>query len=97
MMFRIRKCIRFASGKVLILKSMLKSIVGFRMVEEKKHLGRCFDCNGITELVELDVKKGTKIMQCTTCGLFHFYKKDFLGRWKLLKVSKECGSREPAK
>jgi len=58
------------------------------MVEEKKHVGKCFDCDGPTELVELDVNKGTKIMQCQVCGLFHFYKKDFLGRWRLVKVSK---------
>ncbi|MEM3577040.1 MAG: hypothetical protein QXX51_01095 [Candidatus Bathyarchaeia archaeon] len=61
------------------------------MAEEKRHLGKCFDCGGITELVELDVKRGTKIMRCQVCGLFHFYQKDLLGRWKLLKVSKSSG------
>jgi len=61
------------------------------MTEEKgkKHTGKCFDCDGITELVELDVQKRTKIMRCQNCGLFHFYKKDFLGGWKLLKVARE--------
>jgi len=61
------------------------------MAEEKRHVGKCFDCEGATELVELDVKKGTKIMRCQVCGLFHFYHKDLLGRWKLLKVSKSSG------
>ncbi|MCL6578539.1 MAG: hypothetical protein K6T73_04020 [Candidatus Bathyarchaeota archaeon] len=60
------------------------------MVEEryKKHVGKCFDCEGTTELIEMDVQRGTKIMQCQNCGLFHFYKKDFLGGWKLLRVAR---------
>jgi len=39
-------------------------------------------------LFELDMKRSTKIMVCQNCGLFHFYKKDFLGNYKLSKVSK---------
>jgi DNA-directed RNA polymerase subunit RPC12/RpoP len=60
------------------------------MVEEKgkKHTGKCFDCGGPLELVELDIKKATKIMQCQNCGLFHFYKKDFFGKYSLLRVTK---------
>jgi len=58
------------------------------MVEEKRHTGTCFDCGGPLELVELDIQKNTKTMQCQNCGLFHFYKKDFLGKHRLLKVSK---------
>jgi len=27
-------------------------------------------------------------MQCQNCGLFHFYKKDFFGKYNLLKVTK---------
>lgn len=40
------------------------------------------------ELVEFDAEKGTKIMKCLNCGLLHYYKKDFLGSWKLLKAKK---------
>jgi hypothetical protein len=54
----------------------------------KKHTGKCYDCEGLLELIELDVEKGTRIMMCQRCGLYHSYKKDFFGSWKLLKVSK---------
>jgi len=54
----------------------------------KKHTGICYDCGGPLELFELDMKRSTKIMACQNCGLFHFYKKDFLGNCKLSKVSK---------
>lgn len=57
--------------------------------EQKRHTGKCFDCGGILELVELDIQGATKIMQCQDCGLFHLYKKDFLGKCKLLKVTKK--------
>lgn len=55
---------------------------------EKKHTGTCFDCGGLLELFEFDIVKDTRIMKCQKCGLCHYYKKDILGRWKLLKVSK---------
>jgi DNA-directed RNA polymerase subunit RPC12/RpoP len=63
------------------------------MIEEreKKHTGKCLDCGGPLELFELDIQKGTKIMKCQNCSLFHFYKKDFLGGYKLTKVSKAFG------
>ncbi len=55
----------------------------------RKHTGKCYDCGGELELIEFDVRKGTRIMICQKCGLYHFYNKDFLGGWKLLKVSKK--------
>jgi hypothetical protein len=65
-------------------------IIDFHMSSEpmKKHTGKCFDCEGQTELVEFDVKTETRIMQCQKCGLYHFLRKDFFGGWTLLKVSK---------
>lgn len=36
-------------------------------------------------MFEMDVKKSTKIMVCQSCGLYHFYKKDLLGSYKLSK------------
>lgn len=56
--------------------------------KEKKHTGKCFDCRGPLELVEFDFEKKGRIMRCQECGLFHVYRKDFLGNWKLLKVTK---------
>jgi hypothetical protein len=56
---------------------------------EKKHTGKCYDCGGPLELVEFDFKRTVRIMRCQKCGLFHIHKKDFLGSWKLLKVTKE--------
>ncbi len=61
------------------------------MTEEKskKHTGKCYDCNGPLELFEMNLDKSTKIMLCQNCGLYHFYKKDFIGQYKLIKVSKD--------
>jgi hypothetical protein len=56
--------------------------------KETRHTGKCYDCGAALELYEMDMKKSTKIMLCQTCGLFHFYKKDFVGRYRLTKVSK---------
>jgi uncharacterized Zn finger protein len=56
---------------------------------EKKHTGTCIDCGGPLELFELNIKKGAKIMKCESCGLFHSYRKDFLGGWKIIKVTKD--------
>jgi hypothetical protein len=58
----------------------------------KKHTGRCFDCQGQIELVEFDAEKGTRIMQCQKCGLYHFFRKDFFGGWTFLKVSKKLNN-----
>jgi uncharacterized Zn finger protein len=57
--------------------------------EKRRHTGICSDCGGSLELVELDLKKTTKIMQCQQCGLFHSYKKDFFGNYKLVKIAKK--------
>ena len=64
--------------------------VEYHMTETKKgkHTGECYDCGGPLELFEIDNKKATKIMLCQSCGLFHYYKKDFFGNYKLTKVSK---------
>jgi hypothetical protein len=57
--------------------------------KDKRHTGKCFDCEGLLEIVEYDFQKGTKVMKCQRCSLFHHYKKDFLGKWKLLRVAKD--------
>ena len=49
---------------------------------------KCVDCGSPLELYEIDFDKGRRIMQCTRCGLYHFYKKDFLGKWKLVKAGR---------
>jgi len=56
--------------------------------QRKKYSGKCINCGGALELVELDIQGAKKIMQCENCGLFHIYKKDFFGRYKLVKVTK---------
>ena len=61
----------------------------FQMMEQKKkHTGKCVDCGGPLELVELNIQKGTRILRCQKCGLLHNYKKDIFGGWKLLKANK---------
>jgi NMD protein affecting ribosome stability and mRNA decay len=63
----------------------------------KRHTGMCFDCGGPLELFELDVKKATKVMICQSCGLFHFYRKGFLGKYILLRVTKNPSTDRVAK
>ena len=41
--------------------------------QKKKHTGKCADCGGPLELVELDVRKNTRILRCQKCGLLHHY------------------------
>ncbi len=59
-----------------------------RSEKGEKQTGTCYDCQGRLELFEMDMKKSTKIMLCQSCGLYHFYKKDLIGKYRLLKVSK---------
>jgi hypothetical protein len=41
------------------------------------------------ELVEFDVQKGTRIMKCQECGLYHFHKKELFGDGSFLKSAKK--------
>ncbi len=61
------------------------------MRKEETRAGKCYDCGGPLALYEIDLEKSTKILLCQNCGLFHFYKKDFVGKYKLMKVSKNPG------
>jgi RNase P subunit RPR2 len=49
---------------------------------------RCKNCDYPLEVYEIDFKKNTKVMKCQRCGLYHYYKKDFVGKWRLLKAAK---------
>ena len=40
------------------------------------------------DLFEMDLQNSKIVMFCRACGLFHYYKKDFFGNWKLRKASK---------
>jgi len=55
---------------------------------DKTYIGKCVDCGSPLELYEIDYEKGRRIMQCPQCGLYHFYKKDFFGKWKLVKAGR---------
>ncbi len=55
---------------------------------DRAYSGKCVDCGSPLVLYEMDFEKSRRVMQCTRCGLFHFYKKDFFGRWKLAKVGR---------
>ena len=56
--------------------------------QKKKHTGKCIDCDGILELFELDVQKGTRVLRCQTCDLDHHYNKNIVGKWKFIKATK---------
>ncbi len=49
---------------------------------------KCVDCRSPLELYEIDFDKKRRILQCVRCGLYHFYRKDFFGKWKLVKAGK---------
>jgi DNA-directed RNA polymerase subunit RPC12/RpoP len=77
------------SKKNIFIKKQSIYKTGVPMNEiKKKHTGRCIDCGGTLELVELDVRKSTRNLRCQRCGLVHNYKKDIWGGWKLLKATK---------
>lgn len=54
----------------------------------KTHTGKCKNCGSNLELYEIDFKKQMRVLRCQRCGLFHFYQKDIIGRWKLLKAAR---------
>ena len=61
---------------------------GLGVEGQRKHTGLCIDCGSGLELYMLDLKRGRRTLQCPRCGLYHFYKKDVLGKWKLTKAAK---------
>jgi len=65
-------------------KSMHESLLG----PPKTQKGKCKNCSSPLELYELDMKRSTKIMKCQRCSTLHLYKKDIIGKWKLLKAQK---------
>ncbi len=72
---------------ISLVKNM-RLVSRMTQVKERKYTGKCVDCAGPLELYEIDKKKNTKIMKCQKCGLLHFYKQSFFGKWKLLKMTK---------
>lgn len=61
------------------------------MVESKAKktiVGNCADRGSSLNLYEVDFENNKRIMQCTGCGLYHFYKKDLFGKWKLVKAGR---------
>ena len=55
---------------------------------ENAYGGECIDCCSRLRLYEIDFELNRRIMQCTRCGLYHFYRKDFFGKWKLVKAGR---------
>jgi len=55
---------------------------------DRTYGGECVDCGSPLVLYEADFEKNRQILQCTRCGLYHFYRKDFLGKWKLVKAGR---------
>ena len=54
----------------------------------KTHTGKCRNCGYTLELYEIDFKKEMRVLRCQRCGLFHFYKKDIIGRWRIIKAAR---------
>ena len=56
--------------------------------KQRTYAGKCIDCGGELELYEIDFEKKRKILRCKNCGLFHVYKLNFWGKWKLVKAGR---------
>jgi len=54
----------------------------------KPSLLKCVACQASLELYEIEFDKNRRVLQCTACGLYHFYKRNFLGKWKLLRAGR---------
>lgn len=65
-------------------KSMHDSLLG----SSKTQRGKCKACGSSLELYELDFRRSTRVMKCLQCGMLHVYKKDIIGKWRLLKAQK---------
>jgi RNase P subunit RPR2 len=55
---------------------------------QKLKISRCKNCDYPLEVYEIDFKKNTKILKCQRCGLYHYYKKDLVGKWRLQRAVK---------
>jgi predicted nucleic-acid-binding Zn-ribbon protein len=55
---------------------------------QKLAAGKCKNCDYSLEVYGIDFKKNRKILKCQRCGLYHYYKKDIVGKWRLQKVAK---------
>jgi predicted RNA-binding Zn-ribbon protein involved in translation (DUF1610 family) len=66
-------------------KSLHDSLLG----TPKSQRGKCQSCGSSPmELYELDLRRSSKVMKCPRCGMLHVYKKDIIGKWRLLKAQK---------
>ncbi len=66
-------------------KTIHDSLLG----SSKAQRGKCKCCGSALELYELDFRRSSKVMKCTRCGMLHMYKKDIIGKWRLLKAQKQ--------
>lgn len=64
-------------------KTLHESLFG-----KKAKANRCTSCEYPLEIYEIDFKKSRKILRCQRCGLYHYYKKDLVGKWRLQKAVK---------
>lgn len=64
-------------------KTLHESLFG-----QKQKGNKCTNCGYPLELYEVDFKKNRKMLKCQRCGLYHYYKKDLVGKWKLQKAVK---------
>ena len=49
---------------------------------------KCVECGIALRLYDINFQTGRKVMQCEQCGLLHIYKKDFFGRWRIVRATR---------
>lgn len=67
-----------------------RSLSGFQHPnqEVKIQTYKCTNCKYPLQVYHIDFKKYRKVLMCQRCGLYHHYKKNLVGRWKLQRVAK---------
>ena len=49
---------------------------------------KCVECGSFLRVYDINFQTGRKVMRCEQCGLLHIYKKDILGRWRIVRATR---------
>ena len=55
---------------------------------------KCVDCGALLRVYDINFQTGRKVMRCEQCGLLHIYKKDILGRWRIVRATRPMPHEE---
>ncbi len=55
---------------------------------------KCVECGSFLRVYDINFQTGRKVMRCEQCGLLHMYKKDILGRWRIVRATRPMPHEE---